>query len=357
MTTQARQKIRGRPFAHTIAPLGWLVPIEARQNLCTPFCSVRIVPIAFNQLALKGSSLSKIVEVQALNACRQLVLTLIAASTFFIGACAASNAQQTPESSPSPAATESPSAPPAGPSEAPVPSPSASPESQFYQADGDIFEAYNINRDVTAYYYFQGNQSGSGKAKQEFRYGRNLWNLNSQLRIRVPFLTQYPLVGNPFAGLGNIEVGYNYNVVAPSFDHSLEFRGAFATSVSNAVQSRDTELKGFYNLKWKFPGWSVAYTNEYDQTIIKPPGASWASYYEGKLTLPEYAFKNVRGLKFSAIYNFRILFDTSGLYKSAVGGTLFGNIKNVALLIIDTWGIGGNGLWKYKFEANATAKF
>ena len=272
----------------------------------------------------------------------------------FIGSAAACDAQQTPEMSPSPAASPS-----AVPSEAPgaLPSPSASPESKFYQQDGEIFDAYDIDRDATAYYYFQGNQSGSGKSKQEFRYGRNLWNNSAQLRLRVPFWTQYPLLGNPFSGMGNIELGYSYNVVAPSFDHSLELRAAFPTSVSNSVQSRDTQLKGFYNLKWKLPGWSIAYTNEYDQTVIKPPGASWSSYYEGKLTLPEYRFKNIQGLKFSAIYNFRVLFDSGGIWKGAIGGTLFGNIKDVALLIIDTWGVGGNGLWKYKFEASASAKF
>lgn len=154
-----------------------------------------------------------------------------------------------------------------------------------------------------------------------------------------------------------MELGYNYNVSSPKFDHSLEIRGAFATAANNAVQSLDTELKGFYNLKWKFPGASIAYTNEYDQTVIHPPGSSWTSYYEGKLTLPEYHFKHIRGLKFSAIYNFRVLFDTGGIYKSAAGGTLFGNIQNLALLIIDTWGIGSNGLWKFKLEANATVKF
>lgn len=296
-----------------------------------------------------------------MHASKRFVLSWIAASITFIAAGTACEAQQSPSPSPAPSVSPaaSPAASPATVPASPAATPSAapSPETQFYQMDGDIFQAYNINRDVQYYYYFQGNQSGTGKMKNEFRYGRNLWNSNSQVRLRVPFITNYPLVGNPNSGLGNMELGYSYNVTSPAFDHSLEIRGAFPTSVSNTVQSRDTQLKGFYNLKWKFNGGSIAYTNEYDQTIIHPPGSSWTSYYEGKLTLPEYAFKHVKGLKFSAIYNFRFLFDSGGIYKSAAGGTLFGNIHNVALLIIDTWGVSTNGLWKYKLEFNATAKF
>ena len=272
------------------------------------------------------------------------------ASILFIAAGSVSSAQSTP----SPSITASPSAAPQASPAAPL-SASPAPESQFYQADGDIFEAYNISRNVTYYYNFQGNESGTAGERNEFRYGRNLWDGNSQIHLRVPFITNYPLVGNPTTGLGNLELGYSYNVTAPTFDHSLEIRGVFATA-ANGVQSLDTQLKGFYNLKWKWSAGSVAYTNEYDQTVIHPPGSTWTSYYEGKLSLPEYAFQNIRGLKFSAIYNFRVLFDTGGIYKSAAGGTLFGNIKNVALLIIDTWGIGPNSLWKYKFEFNVTAK-
>lgn len=242
-------------------------------------------------------------------------------------------------------------------SASPPPSPSASAapysEGPLYNVGGDI---YTIDRDGTLYYYYQADTDGSATAKQEVRYGRNLRNKNAQLRIRIPVFTKHPEAGTPFAGLGNIELGYSYSVKAPAFNHSLEIRSAFA-SESNGVQSQDTELKGFYTVKWKWPGGAVSYINEFDQTIVKPPGAEWTSYYEGKLTLPDYAFRALPGLKVSAVYNFRVLFDTGGIYKPAAGATLFGNLNQVALSVIDTWGIGKNGLWRYKFEANATARF
>ncbi len=240
------------------------------------------------------------------------------------------------------------------PSPSPSPSPAWTPP-PLYQMNDDIF---TVDRDGTLYYYFQSNTDGTAKVKSEIRYGRNLWNDNAQLRIRIPFITKYPLTGNPYTGLGNIELGYSYNVSSKPFDHSLEIRGSFATA-ANGVSSNDTQLKGFYNLKWKFAWGSIAYANEYDQTVIKPPGPgnSWTSYYEGKLTLPEYAFVRVlRGLKTSAFYNYRVLFDSGGVWKGALGGTIFGNMNDVALSITDSWGI-GNRLWRYKFEANATARF
>src|SRR5581483_8664612 len=153
----------------------------------------------------------------------------------------------------------------------------------------------------------------------------------------------------------NIELGYSYGVKSTPFDHTLEFRVALPTAVNN-VDSLDTQLKGFYTTKWKGPGWALSYTKEYDQTVIRPAGVSYTSYYEGRLQLPDYILvPEVPGLKLSAIYNYRVLFDSGGIWKGAVGGTLFGSIKNVALSVTDTWGVGEHGLWKYKFEANATA--
>ena len=222
---------------------------------------------------------------------------------------------------------------------------------------GDVFSSYNINRDATYYYNFQGNQDGTATARNEIRYGRNLWTNAAQLRIRIPIITKFPAIGNPTSGLGNIELGYSYNATSPTFDHSLEIRGVFPTA-ANGVQDLDTLIKAYYSIKWKWTGGSIAYTNEYDQTVIHPPGTLWTSYYEGKLTLPEFAFKGLfRGIKFSAIYKYRVLFDSGGIYKSAIGGMLFGNINRLALIIVDTWGVGTNGLWKYKFEANMTTKF
>src|SRR5690242_10455248 len=93
----------------------------------------------------------------------------------------------------------------------------------LYQAADDI---YTIDRDATAYYYFQGNRDGSAKVKQEARYSRNLWNDCAQLKVRIPFVTRYPVVGNTYSGLSNIELGYFYGIKSPPFDHSLEFRVA-----------------------------------------------------------------------------------------------------------------------------------
>ncbi len=284
----------------------------------------------------------------------------LAATVLFFTTCTASDAQPTPESTPASGATvPSPAPSPAAENSAP-PQTSPSPatfavptEPPLYQMNDDIF---TVDRDATLFYYFQGNTDGTGKAKYEFRYGRNLWNDNAQLRIRIPVLTKFPVDGDPYSGLGNIELGYSYNVSSPTFDHSLEIRGSFATAANN-VSSNDTQLKAFYTTKWKWAGGSIAYANEYDQTVIKPPGSTYTSYYEGKLTLPEYAFVQLRGLKFSAFYNYRVLFDSGGIWKGALGGTIFGNMKDVALSLTDSWGIGDHGLWKYKFEANATARF
>ncbi len=68
----------------------------------------------------------------------------------------------------------------------------------------------------------------------------------------------------------------------------------------------------------------------------------------------------MRGLKVSGIYNYRVLFDTPALYgyKSAAGAIINGGFKKVALNLIASWGIGDTtGLWKYKIEASAVARF
>jgi hypothetical protein len=215
-------------------------------------------------------------------------------------------------------------------------------------------EIYSIDRATTFYYYYQGNTDGSYKAKRELRYSRDLWNDNAQLQIRVPEYTSYP-VGKPaFSGLGNIELGYSYNVSGARLDHSIEFRVSLPTAGYN-VNSNDTELKGFYTTKWRWKGGAVSYVNEFDQTIIKPPGSTWTSYYDGKITLPD--FPITPGVKISTIYEGRFVFNSGGVFRDVVGGTIFGSIKNVALSVIDTWGIGPNAIWKYKFEFNATARF
>ncbi|MBV8490242.1 MAG: hypothetical protein JO199_06915, partial [Candidatus Eremiobacteraeota bacterium] len=175
------------------------------------------------------------------------------------------------------------------------------------------------------------------------------------LRIRIPVITRFPVTGNPYSGLGNMELGYSYNIVDPQYDHSWEVRIA-APTAANRVESLDTQFKAFYVGKWKW-GWGAAsYTNEYDQTFIQPPGSSYTSYYEGYASIPQAQIGNT-GLRVSGIYNYRILFDTGGIYKSAAGATVYGNINDVALSVFDTWGIGAHGLWRYKFEANATARF
>ncbi|HZV80095.1 MAG TPA: hypothetical protein VFF60_10855 [Candidatus Binatus sp.] len=270
-------------------------------------------------------------------------------------ACAVvAGAQPSPSPSPTPTPTAAPSVPAPPPSGAPGPSPVPASGPAFYNMVEDIDSPYDIDRNATAYYYFQKNTNGSAKAKYELRYGRDLWNDNAILRIRIPYWTQYPNSGNPFSGLGNIEIGYAYNVSSKPFDHSLEFRIAFPTT-TNHVVSNDTQIKGFYTTKWKWPGGAAIYVNEYDQSIIVPPGASWTSYYEGKFDIPNY--KITPGITVAAIYNFRVLFDTNGTYKPAVGGTIFGNFNDVAVSLTDTWGYGPNALWKYKPEVNVTAKF
>jgi hypothetical protein len=223
-------------------------------------------------------------------------------------------------------------------------------------------EFFTLDRDATAYYSFQGNRDGTAKAKKELRYDRNLWDTCAQLQIRLPFITRYPTTSNsfspdanPYSGFGNAELRYSYSLASKTFDHALEAGIVFPTQ-TNGVESIDTQIKFFYTSKWKWSGGSVAYTNEFDQTVIRPPGAGDTSYYEGKLTLPNVSFVDspaFRGVKFSAIYNFRVLFNDGDLYQSAVGGIISGSTGEVGLLIIDSWGIGRYGLWKYKFEASA----
>jgi len=66
---------------------------------------------------------------------------------------------------------------------------------------------------------------------------------------------------------------------------------------------------------------------------------------------------SLKGLRISALYDFRVLFNDGGIVQPAVGGIINGNINDVALNVIDTWGVGEHGLWKYKVEATAVARF
>lgn len=279
----------------------------------------------------------------------------IAAATMFVSAqslCIAQTAAPSPAPAASPAAVPAASPSPAAtPAASPAPAATPKPEGNLYDMGTDID---SIVDDATAFYYFQGNVDGSAKVKQELRFGANLWNDDAQLRIRIPIITRFPISGNPFSGLGNIELGYSYNARSSSLDHSLEVRFAFPTEANN-VESDDTQLKLFYTDKWKWPGGALTYLNEFDQTVIHPPGASWTSYYEGKLTVPDYMIS--KGLKLSAIYNYRLLFDSNSTVKDAAGAVISGNINDVAISVYDTWGVFDNALWRYKFEVNATAKF
>lgn len=246
---------------------------------------------------------------------------------------------------------------------------SPSPSPQPLPTEGPLYpmgdQIYTIDHDVTLFYYFQGNRDGTAKVKKEFRYDRNLWNTCAQLQIRLPFITRYPTGpklpyspnGDPYSGFGNAELRYMYSVPTDTFDHTITVGVAFPTQ-SNGVESIDTELKLFYTTKWKWSGGALAYMNEYDQTIIRPPGADNVSYYEGELTVPYYSFVDSpawKGLKISASYSGRLFFN-GGPFKSAVGGIINGNINDVALSVRDTWGVGANALWKYKVEANATVR-
>lgn len=65
----------------------------------------------------------------------------------------------------------------------------------------------------------------------------------------------------------------------------------------------------------------------------------------------------LKGLRISALYDFRVLFNDGGIVQPAVGGIINGNINDVALNVIDTWGVGEHGLWKYKVEATAVGRF
>ncbi|MFY9630029.1 MAG: hypothetical protein WAJ94_00280 [Candidatus Cybelea sp.] len=261
---------------------------------------------------------------------------------------------------PPPAPVASPAAAPdAGTvvSEGAAPSPTPFVETPLYSIGDQI---YTEDRDGTLYYYFQSGTDGAGKIKYDMRYDRNLWDTCAQAQIRVPIITKIPVTGNPYSGLGNIELGYSYSVASKTFDHALQARIALPTEDNN-VDSYDTQLKLFYDVKWKFSnGLSVAYSNEYDQSITQPPGASYTSYYEGKLTTPGYSFVDApgwKGLKLSGIYNYRIVFNKGGIFQPAAGFIMFGNINDVALNVIDTWGMGEHALWRYKVEATAVARF
>jgi hypothetical protein len=245
-----------------------------------------------------------------------------------------------------------------------LPSPSPSPsEAPLYPMGDDIF---TIDRDATLFYYFQGNRDGTAKVKKEARYDRNLWNTCAQLQIRIPFITKYPTApvlpyspdANPYSGFGNLELRYLYAVPAKTFDHTIAVGVALPTE-ANGVESIDTQLKFFYITKWKWSGGALASTNEYDQTVIRPPGAGYTSYYEQELTVPYWSFIDspaMKGLKLSASYTGRVLFNDGSTYKSALGLIMNGSINDVGLSLRDTWGIGANGVWKYKVEANATAR-
>ncbi len=246
----------------------------------------------------------------------------------------------------------------------PTPVPSASSEPPLYPMADDI---YTIDHDATLFYYFQGNRDGTAKVKKEVRYDQNLWNTCAQLQIRLPFITKYPTAAvtpyspnaDPYSGFGNAELRYLYAVTSKTFDHSLVAGIALPTE-NNGVESIDTQLKAFYIVKWKWNGGAVASTNEYDQTVIRPPGASETSLYEQELTLPYWSFVDspaMKGLKLSATYTARVFFNDGSIYKSAVGGMLNGSINDFAISLRDTWGLGANGLWKYKVEANASARF
>ncbi|MFY9665432.1 MAG: hypothetical protein WAL67_10395 [Candidatus Cybelea sp.] len=245
-------------------------------------------------------------------------------------------------------------------SASPSPSPSEAP---LYAMGDDI---YTIDHDATLFYYFQGNRDGTAKVKKELRYDRNLWNTCAQLQIRFPFITKYPTApvlpyspnANPYSGFGNLELRYLYSVPEKTFDHTIAVGVALPTQ-ANGVESIDTQLKLFYITKWKWNGGSLSSTNEYDQTVIRPPGASNTSYYEQEIALPYWSFVDspaYKGLKFSASYTGRVFFNDGSIYKSAIGGIINGSMNDVALSLRDTWGIGANGLWKYKVEANATAR-
>jgi hypothetical protein len=228
-------------------------------------------------------------------------------------------------------------------------------------------DIYTIDHDVTLFYYFQGNRDGTAKVKKELRYDRNLWNTCAQVQIRFPFITKYPTSpvipsspnANPYSGFGNVELRYIYAVPTKTFDHSLVGGIAFPTQ-TNGVESIDTQLKAFYIVKWKWSGGALASTNEYDQTVIRPPGASETSYYEQELTVPYWSFIDTpaaKGVKLSATYTGRVLFNDGSIYKSALGYTINGSINDFALSLRNTWGLGANGLWKFKVEANASARF
>jgi hypothetical protein len=250
--------------------------------------------------------------------------------------------------------------PPASASPAPSPSPSAEPP--LYDVDKDIFA---VDHDSAGYYSFQSNPDGSAKAKKELRVDQNLWNSCAQLQIRLPLITVYPAENssfvklNPFSGFGNVELRYSYRVDSPTFDHAITIAAALPTA-GGGVESLDTELKFLYATKWRWTGGSIAYANEYDQTVILPPGARYTSYYQGTLTLPNYTFvasPTWKGLKISTLYEYRVLFNDGGVVESALGGIINGNVNDVAVNLIDTWGTGAHSLWKYRVEATAAARF
>jgi hypothetical protein len=228
--------------------------------------------------------------------------------------------------------------------------------------DKDIF---SIDRDYAGFYSFTSNLDGSAKAKRELRVDRNLWNDCAQLQVRLPLVTVFPPEADlrtgayPYSALGNAELRYSYRVSSPAFDHAIQI-GAELPTAGSGVQSIDTELKFIYATKWRWEGGSIAYSNEYDQTVIRPPGAAYASYYQGTLTLPNYQLADafaLKGLKISAIYEYRTLLNQSGMVQSAAGGILNGNLNDFAVNVIDTWGTGAHGLWRYKVEATAAARF
>jgi hypothetical protein len=218
--------------------------------------------------------------------------------------------------------------------------------------DGD--DIVTAGSSVTAYDDFQTNPGGSAQAKRELRFGQDVGDAGGQLRLRVSELTRYPSGGPAFSGFGNVEIGYASVTQSAAFDRFTELRIALPT-VTNGVASNDTQLKAAYGPRWKWAGGAASLVNEFDQTIVRPPGSTWTSYDDTKINLPDAGI--AQAVRVSGFYEGRFVFSAGGIYRSAAGATIFGNVKNVALAVLASWGVGGNGLWRSKLEANATARF
>jgi hypothetical protein len=242
-------------------------------------------------------------------------------------------------------------------SASPAPAPTSSPDptlaSQLLELGGDF---YLIDRQTVIHLLFRGSCQRGCASKSEFLYGRNLWNKHAQIRVQIPVITKFSQKKATYAGLGNIQLSYIYLVDDPRYTHFIQATLVPPTE-SYGVQGADTEFQAYYGSKWKWRTGSISAVSEVEQTFIAPPGQKWASFYDLKTALPDFAIAG--HVHASIAYEAKVNFASYGVYESA-GSAVHGGIsRNVGLTLYNGWGFGATGqapMWRYKMQIAASAR-